>query len=190
MEVASADYRGANVDCSAIWSLPLLLEGRNLRETAFCLDAGGLLVHRSIDDGTASTLIPYASKAFVIDHRALRRLESEIRQKTQSSMISSDLRQIYEQGIPKLGDLFAAPVKDEPDYSLVESAIEAHENTDLALQRDLEEELASMGVFKFGAVPNPKPRYFEVVGSGLHANNLVLPGWLTASKVLKKAQLG
>lgn len=180
--------RGASLDFEKIWSLPLATQLNGVLVESFCLDASGLLVYRSGEDGSSDTLLPFAVYGWDADSILLDRLQWSINAKLNTPLTPQSFASLYSKGIPRISELYASKESQTAEEALLLSAIDAHSEAEPDVRDEIELELRNFGVFPFESIDHLSPKYFEVIGHSVSKGQVVSPGWLTRHSVLVKAK--
>lgn len=181
--------RGASSDYSKIWELPLFHKTKAGLVESFCIDAGGHLVFSDPSQGSATSLIPYATQAFGMTVTLREVFAEHLRKSLHTPLIESErLQSLYTSGLPVSYDLFAPPAKVGVDLDLVGQAIDAYEESNDTLKQEIEESLEEHGVYRFLALRYPTSRYCTTSSLKLADAQPVRSGWVTSQTIVRKAQ--
>lgn len=181
--------RGALTTTESIWRKPIWTEIEGKTVEAFCLDAGGMLVHRDGKSGRASALIPYASEAWTVDGLVIKSLVGEITKKLSVSFHGTGHSHLYQNGLPRVPELYARPTSHHEDEELLKSAIKAFEGADEDLREEIQAELENVGVYPFFSIEGLGASYFTSIGGSLKRESVISAGWVNSDSVFVKAKI-
>lgn len=185
-----SDARGAYPLDPSVWFLPLFHKVNERYVESFCLDASGLLVYLDPATGSASTLIPHAVRAYVVDQDAIKNLESRIDQELRNPLFSdNELTKLYSNGLAYSHDLYAAESDKEISSELLKDALAAFDGADVNLKAELQEELGHCGIHPFYQLKHPSAKYYDSLALDMRSAVVQSPGWITARSIVRRAKL-